>query len=95
MFSGARDIGRDNSPTKGLKIGDWRKLGYPILLDGKIIDRGGNFFDLQTGKRTGEKLPTSYGGCGSWCMSTHGVHGMCGTVYDRDAKAHVRHRIRS
>jgi outer membrane protein assembly factor BamB len=65
------------------------KLEYPIMVDGKIMDRDGIIRDPLNGKPTGEKLPTSYGGCGSWCMSTHGVHGMMGTVYDRDAKARI------
>lgn len=66
------------------------KLSYPIMVDGEIMDRDGAFFDPLTGKPTGEKVPTSYGGCGSFCVSTHGVHGMMGTVYDRDAKARIQ-----
>ena len=66
------------------------KMAYPILVDGKILDRDGTLFDPLTGKRTGDKLPISYQGCGSFCVSTHAVHGMCGTVYDRDAKARIQ-----
>ena len=32
------------------------KMAYPILVDGKILDRDGTLFDPLTGKRTGEKL---------------------------------------
>jgi outer membrane protein assembly factor BamB len=66
------------------------KMAYPILLDDKILDRDGTLFDPLSGKRTGDKLPISYQGCGSFCVSTHAVHGMCGTVYDRDAKARIQ-----
>ncbi|MGD0089956.1 MAG: PQQ-binding-like beta-propeller repeat protein [Planctomycetota bacterium] len=65
------------------------KQSYPILVDGKTLDREGVFRDPLTGKPAGEKLPISYGGCGSFCISTHGVHGMTGTVYDRDVKARI------
>jgi outer membrane protein assembly factor BamB len=66
------------------------KTDYPILVNGKILDREGVFHNALTGKRMDQTLPTSYPGCGSFCVSTHGIHGMCGTVYDRDAQARVK-----
>ncbi len=65
------------------------KMGFPVLVDGKILAKGGAFFNLLSGKPTGEKLPIppgAWGGCGSFSVSTHAVHPMCGTNYDRDAK---------
>lgn len=83
----ATKMGRGLDPS-GLNEGE-EHLGFPVLLDGKIFAKGGAFFNPLNGKATGEKLripPSAWGGCGSFCVSTHAVHPMCGTNYDRDAK---------
>ena len=72
------------------EAGQLGKLDYPILTDGKLMDKNGTFYDPLTGKPTGEKVFTSaFQTCGSFCISTHGVHGGGGTCYDRDARARI------
>jgi len=70
--------------------------GYPVMMDGKILTKGGAYFDPLTGKATGEKLdiPSGlWGGCGAFGVSTHAVHPMCGTSFDRDANAVISHTL--
>ena len=89
-FFGAQGHGRVK-PGPGLWFGDDElgRMFYPVLWDGEILDRDGILFNPLTGKRTGQRLPAACVGCGSFCTSPHGIHGMCGTVYDCDAKARV------
>lgn len=46
------------------------KTLYPIIMDGKIITKGGAFCDLLTGKPTGLSLAGgNWGGCGTFAVS--------------------------
>jgi len=77
----------EDNPYNEEKIG---KLSYPVLMAGKMITKGGAYYDPLTGKRTGESATGgSWGGCGAFCVSTHGVHPMCGTSFDLDEGAPI------
>jgi len=83
-----RGLGRTQESAK-----EETELGgttFPVLMNGKMIQKGGAFFDPLTGKPTGEKLVGgSWGGCGTFAVSKHGIHPMCGTSWDLDANAPI------
>jgi len=79
--------GRDKPSAKGANDDSAPgQLSYPLLMDEKLLTPGGAFFDVLTGKQTGAKLSLGGFGCGPFCASTHDIHMMTGTAYDRDTK---------
>lgn len=87
-----KGLGRDE---KMAKLASWDEdkltghLSYPLLLNGKLFDKSGTFYDALTGKRTGDRpltCPAVGDICGPFCASPHAVIGGGGLAYDLDAK---------